>query len=182
LCCGAYFGDITMIIWRPSMRGNCSTLAMASRSSLTHQHVHAEILVRQLAAAEAHGHLDLVALLDELDHRAHLDVVVVLVDAGAQLDLLDLDDLLLLARLVLLLLLLVLELAVVEDLADRGRGGGGNLDQVEAGFGGLFQGFAKRDHPGHLAALVDEADAHGGDLFVDARAVAAGRQINRWSG
>src|SRR5438477_5105446 len=31
----SYFGDTTIVIWRPSMRGNCSTLAISSRSSLT---------------------------------------------------------------------------------------------------------------------------------------------------
>jgi hypothetical protein len=53
-------------------------------------------------------------------HGLGLDLVVVDVDLRAELDLLDLDDLLLLARLVLLLLLGEAELAVVEDLADGG--------------------------------------------------------------
>jgi len=30
-----YFGDMTMVICRPSIRGICSTLAISSRSSLT---------------------------------------------------------------------------------------------------------------------------------------------------
>jgi hypothetical protein len=46
----------------------------------------------------AQGDLDLVAFLEEPLHRAHLHVVIVIVDHRPQLDLLDLDDLLLLAR------------------------------------------------------------------------------------
>src|SRR6516164_4305046 len=100
------------------------------------QDLHPQLLMHHLAAAEAHGHLDLVAFLEEAGDRSHLHVVVVLVDTGAQLDLLDVDDLLPLARYVLLLLLLILELPGVEDLADRGIGVGRNLDEVEAGIGG----------------------------------------------
>src|SRR5258708_15904073 len=103
--------------------------------------------MRQLAAAEAHGHLDLVAFLDEFEHAAHLDVVVVVVDAGAQLDLLDLDDLLLLARLVAALLLLVFELAEIEDLDHRRVRVGGDLDEIETRLKGTLQGLAPGPHP-----------------------------------
>ena len=75
-----------------------------------------------LAAAEAQGDLDLVAFLEEAPDRLHLHVVVVIVDHRAHLDLLDLDDLLLLAGLGGLLLFLIFEFAVVEDLADRRLG------------------------------------------------------------
>ena len=56
-----------------------------------------------------------------------------LVDAGPELDLLDFDDLLPLARFGGLLLLEKTELAVVEDLADRRRCIGHDLDQIEPG-------------------------------------------------
>src|SRR5207249_9175567 len=48
-----------------------------------HQDVHTQLLMRQLAPAEPHGHLDLVALLDEFNHAAHFNIVIVIVDAGA---------------------------------------------------------------------------------------------------
>jgi len=54
------------------------------------------------------------------------------IDVGTELDLLHLDDLLLFAGFVLLLLLLVLELAEIEQLADRRIGVRRNLDEVEA--------------------------------------------------
>ena len=60
-----------------------------------------------------------------------LHVVVVRVDVRTKLDLLDFDQLLALARLALFLLFLELELAVIEDLADRRVRIGGHLDEVE---------------------------------------------------
>jgi hypothetical protein len=55
------------------------------------------------------------------------------VGVGAELDLLDLDRLLLLARFGFAFLLFVLELAEIHDLADRRIGVGRDLDQVEPG-------------------------------------------------
>ena len=55
-----------------------------------------------------------------------------LVDVRTELDFLDLDDLLLLARLIGPLLRLVLVLAIVEDLADRRISIRLDLDKVEA--------------------------------------------------
>jgi hypothetical protein len=78
-----------------------------------------KLLVRHLAPAEAQGHLDLIAVLEEPLHGSHFHVVVVIVDHWAELDLLHLDDLLLLASLSRLLLRLVFVFAVVEDLANR---------------------------------------------------------------
>ena len=154
-------GAITMIIWRPSSCGICSTLAMLA-DLVPHplQDVHRQILVRHLAPAEPHGHLDLVALVEELVHLAHLDVVVVVVDARAHLDLLDLDHPLLLAGGVGLLLRLVLELAVVEDLADRRGRGRRDLDQVEAGF--LGPASASRVAPPRSCRRARRSDAPPG--------------------
>ena len=81
------------------------------------QHPHADVLVGHFAAAEAQRHLDLVALLDERLHGAHLHLIVVLIDVRANLDLFDFDDFLLLFGFVLLLLLFVFELAEIQDLA-----------------------------------------------------------------
>src|SRR5579864_9544583 len=149
-----------------------------------HQHIHAELLVRQFAAAEAHRHFDLVAFIDEALHRAHLDVVIVIVDAGAKLDLFDLDHLLLLPRLVLALLLLVFEFAEIEDFADRRIGVGRHFDEVEPGLDGAGDGIAARDDAYHLAAFVDKAHARREDFFIDARPIrrASGWRRLCWSG
>ena len=51
--------------------------------------------VRDLATAEAHGELDLVAGLEEADGGAGLELEIVIVRLGTELDLLDLDHALL---------------------------------------------------------------------------------------
>ena len=125
------------------MRGWASILAMpATCSGRALEDRHAELAVGHFAAAEAHRQLDLVALLEELDDLLHLGVIVVVVDVGTHLDLLDLLRLLLLALLVGLLLGLVLVAADIEELGDRRIGAGADLDQVEADFLGLLERFA----------------------------------------
>src|SRR6266478_9148759 len=147
-----------------------------------HQDVHSQLLMRQLAPAEPHGHLDLVAFLDEFDHAAHFYIVIVVVDARAKLYFLDLDDFLLFASFVFLFLLFVFELAEIEDFANRRIGAGRDLDEVQAGIGSHCERFTAPDNPYHPAALVDKADAQNGDLLVDARPLAGGGHVHWWSG
>src|SRR5262245_7431474 len=78
------------------------------------QEFRTELLVGHLTAAEPQGNFDLVAFLEEPLHRAHLHVVIMIVDHWSELDLLDLDDLLFLARLGGLFLLLVFVFPVIE--------------------------------------------------------------------
>src|SRR6185295_955768 len=68
---------------------------------------------RHLAAPEEDRRLDLVAILEEALDVLLLELVVVLVDLRAELDLFDLDHLLVLASLTRALLLLVLVLAEI---------------------------------------------------------------------
>ncbi len=125
----------------------------------------------QLAAAEAQGDLHLVAFLEEAVHGLGLHVVVVAVDVGPELDLLDLDHLLTLARLGLLLLFLEPELAVVEDLADRRIGVRRDLDQVQPDFLGGLQSRGGGHDALLLSVLIDQQDAQRADVFVHAWAV-----------
>jgi len=106
------------------------------------------------------------------------------VDHRAQLDFLDLDDLLLLARLGRLLLLLVLVLAKIEDLGDGGFGGGGDFAEIEPGLFGQTQGFADRDNAAVLAGGIDQTDLGNVDLEIDPRAVGLRRRrgIERGTG
>jgi hypothetical protein len=83
------------------------------------QQARADLLVRHFASAIAQGDLHLVAFLEEALHRLHLHVIVVIVDHRTELDLLDLDDLLALARFGRLLLRGIFELPVIEKFADR---------------------------------------------------------------
>jgi hypothetical protein len=95
----------------------------------------------------------------------------VVVDHRAELDLLDLDDLLLLAGFGLLFLFLESVLAVIEDLADRRHGVGRDLDQIETGLLGLGQSLCDRDGSEVGTVLVDQVNLANADIFVDALAV-----------
>ncbi len=82
------------------------------------------------------------------------------VDAGAKLDLLDLDDLLLLAGFGGFLLLKEAELPIVENLADRRIGGGNDLDEVEACVVGYLLGFQRIDDSSILAFCSRSTELH----------------------
>src|SRR6185436_7467928 len=82
----------------------------------------AELRVDDLAPAEHDRDLDLVPLPQEPHDVALLGLVVVRADLRAELNLLDGDRLLVLARLLGLLLLVVAPLAVVHDPAHRRPG------------------------------------------------------------
>ena len=120
------------------------------------------------AAAEAERHFDFVAFFEEAAHGLHLGIVIMIVDAGAKLDLLDFDDLLLLAGFGGFLLFEEAELPVVEDLANRRIGGGDDLDEVEACVVGDLLGFQHRDDPSILTFGVDQLNFIGADVAIDA--------------
>src|SRR5690606_15609614 len=117
--------------------------------------LHAELQVRHLASAEAQRQLDLVALVEEAAHRLHLGLIIVVVDVGTHLDLLDLDGLLALASLGGLLLALIFHLAEVGDLAHRRLGVGHDLDKIHAG---VFRGKQR---------IIDRNDATVHTLGID---------------
>ena len=109
--------------------------------------------MRHLATAETESHLDLVSLVEELDQLVELDLVVALVGARPELDLLDLDLLLLELGFVRLLLLAVAELAVVHELADRRFGERRDLAQIDFLLLGHPHCFDDR-HDSELIAVV----------------------------
>jgi hypothetical protein len=95
----------------------------------------------------------------------------VVVDHGPEFHFLDLDHLLALAGLGRLLLLLILELAVIEQLADRRCGIGGDLDKIEPGLLGQDDRLRDRDGAFVASVLVDQVYFASANLLVDARAV-----------
>jgi hypothetical protein len=105
----------------------------------------------------------------------------VIVDHRPQLDLLDLDDLLLLARLGGFLLRLILVLAVVENFADRRYRVRRDLYEIKPRF--LRQGQSGVNFRDALvgAILIDELDLADADLLVDTRPFLGGglRRSNR---
>ena len=145
------------------------------------QQVGAAILVGHFPPAKAQRHLDLVALLEEALHRLDLHLIVVVVDVGPHLDLLDLDDLLLLLGLGLFLLLLVFVLAVIKDLAHRRLGVRRDLDKVKAGLLCDGERPVGRDDTALLAGVVNQKNLGNRDILVDARPVVLGRGGGDWS-
>src|SRR6185503_11780760 len=131
----------------------------------------ADFRVRHLAPAEKDRRLDLVAVLEKALDVLLLELVVVLVDLGPELDLLDEDHFLVLLGLASALLLLVLELAEVHDPADRRNSGRRDLHEIER----LASGYRQRLRRGHdsqlLAVVVDHPDFSHPDAFVDPSAV-----------
>src|SRR5438477_5721618 len=134
----------------------------------TIEHGAAELHVRHLAAAEADRGLDLVAVLQEADDVVLLEIEVMLVDAGAELHLLDDDHLLLLLRLAGLLLLLEDELSVVHDLAHRRVRRRGDLHEVEVFLSRHLLGLCDRHDADLPSLVVDQTDFGGANELVDA--------------
>src|SRR5262249_21239098 len=140
------------------------------------EHLHAGLRVRDLAAAEHHREPDLVAALEEAPDMLHLEVHVVLLGLGPELDFLGLDLGRALALLLLLLRFLVLVLAVIHDPADRRKRARRDLDQIEA----LFLGEAQRLvrwHDAKLLFLEDDPDLRDADAVVDAQALLGAASI-----
>src|SRR5688572_12769039 len=131
----------------------------------------ADLRVRHFAAAEENRRLDLVAVFNEALDVVLLELVVVLVDLRAKLDLLDLDHLLVTLGLARPLLLLVLILAVVHDPADRRHGGRRDFDQVEAFLSGKDESLGRRHDAQLLPRVVDYSDFSNSDPLVDAEPI-----------
>jgi hypothetical protein len=105
----------------------------------------------------------------------------VIVDVGAHLDLLDLDDLLVLARLGGLLLVGVFQLAEIEDLDDRRLCIWGNLDEIQAYLFGGQQGIVDRNVAAIVSVCVDKLNPGDPDVSVCARPVLRRRRCLEWS-
>src|SRR4029077_5337802 len=129
--------------------------------------------MRHLAAAEEDRRLDLVAVLEEALDVLLLELVVVLVDLRAELDLFDLDHLLVLAGFTRALLLLVLVFPEIHDAADRRHGRRRDLDQVEPLLLGDGERLRRRHDAELCAGVVDHADFADADARVHPGAVVA---------
>ena len=104
-----------------------------------------------------------------------LELVVVLVDLRAKLDLLDLDHLLVLPSGPRALLLLVLIAPEVHDSTDRRIGRGRNLDEVETLLARDRERLRRRHDAELLAVFVDDPDLANPDAFIDPRAIVSPR-------
>src|SRR6478735_7689161 len=138
------------------------------------QQAEAQLGTVLLAAAEHDRDLDLVARTQEPHDVTLLGLVVVLVDLGTKLHLLDDHVRLVAPGLAGLLGVLVLELPVVHELADRGASLRGDLDEVEVGLDGKLECLVGRHDANGLAVGSYEPDLGYADPVVDAQLGADG--------
>src|SRR5690606_16283508 len=145
-------------------------IGVSPRRDLAQEPLHnlePELRVRHLAAPEAERRLDLHFLAEEVDRVGKLRLEVVRIDGRAELDLLDLARVVVLAILLLPFLLLVLVLAEIDDPADGRIGIGSNLNEVHAAGSGEIQGVSEGEYPQLLAVISHDPDFAGADLAVN---------------
>ncbi len=133
------------------------------------QHVPAELRVGQLATPEADGHLDPIAILEELDRPMDLRLEVALADLRREADLLERHRALPALVLLLALRQLVLVLTEVEELHDRRCGQRGNLDEVQPPLLRHGEGLGRGHHTQLGSLFIDDPDLRDPDHLVDAQ-------------
>src|SRR4030095_10692270 len=127
--------------------------------------------MRNLATAEEDRRLDLVTFAQEALDVLLLELVVMLIDLGPELDLLDLDHLLMLLGLARSFLFLVLILPEVHDPADRRHRSRGDLNEVESLLTCNDERLRRRHDPELLTGFVDHPDLTNPDALVGTNAV-----------
>lgn len=122
-----------------------------------HQKFLAEIGMGDFPAAKLNDGFDAVTILEEPDGVILLEAVIVIVRVRAELQFLNLNHVLFLFSVVLLLFLLVLVVTVIDGLGDRGYGGRGDQNEVEAHLLRFAQG-CRGGH--HFSGPVGKNGAH----------------------
>ena len=153
----------------PSMRGmNSTTPAAANVLNQTVNDLVAEIAVSHLASAETQARLHLVAFGQKADRLILLGLVIVLVDRHRELDFLDGDHFLALARGAFALFLLIEKAAIILNPANGRDGIGRNFNQVKAAFAGDSECLEGLKDAKLFAVFVDDADFARTNSVVDA--------------
>ena len=135
----------------------------------THQEVTPSVRMLALAAPEHDRDLDLRALVQEARDVAFLGLVVVDPDLGSELDLLDVDLRLVLARELRFLLELVPVLPVVHDPGNRRVRLSRDFDQIEVLPVCVLTGVVGRLDSELLSVLADQPNVRDANRIVDAR-------------
>ncbi len=120
-----------------------------------------------LASPEAHGELHLVTTIEELRGGPGLGLEVVAPDLRLDPDLLEFNDVLILARVALAPALLVAELPVVHHATDWWCGIGRDLDEVHPTRSGHVEGVTCRQDAELVAFLVDDPDFANADPLIN---------------
>jgi hypothetical protein len=132
------------------------------------EYLSSQIGMGHLATSEEDCSLHLVALLKEAQHVVLFELVVVLVHVDAELDFLDVDDLLVLLGRAFLLFFFVEKLAVILNATDRRIGRRGNLYQVESSFAGNFERLKRLQDAKLGSVFVNHTDFAGANALIGA--------------
>jgi len=131
------------------------------------ENARAELAVRHLASAKPDGRFHFVAILKPLAGMLHAVIVVVIVGGRPKLHFLDRDRDLLLLGLVRFFLRLVLELAKVDDPANRRIGVWRNFHEVQTFLASGADGVAHVHHAQLLSVVADDPDCGNSNSFVN---------------
>jgi len=129
--------------------------------------------VRHFTATKAQRDFHFVAVLQELIHVTHFDVVIIGICVWPEFDLFDLDDLLLFAGFSLAFLRLVFELTEIHDLTNGRSRVRRDFNKIEAGLVCHLHGTFGRDNAGVFAICADKTDFSSANTVVDAGACVA---------
>ena len=145
-------------------------IGMAVRRNLGQKLLHhpkAEFLMRHLAPAEFKHDFHFHVLAEKINRVLDFDAEVMRVNTRTELDFFDDRGVLVLFGFLFLLGLLIAELAQVHEAADRGRGSGGDFDQVHTVLARHGQRVVEGDDPKLFAVHSDNADFAGTDFTID---------------
>ncbi len=137
----------------------------------------ADITVGDFTATKPHRHLYLVSIFKEAPNGTFLDVEVMVIRLGAELDLLDFHDGLVTTRFRVTLLFFILQLPEVGDLADRRAGERGDLDEVKSALTCECHCIFGQELSELSAFFVDDEDTGNSNAFIDSRFVALGNDL-----
>ena len=127
----------------------------------------ADFRVRHFATAEFERDLHFHVLAEKIHRVRDLDAEVVRVNPRAELNLFDGRGVLMLLGILFLLGHFVTVFAEIHEPADRRRGGGGDLDEVNPALSRKIDRVVQRDDAELFAVNCDDPDFAGADFAVD---------------
>ncbi len=123
----------------------------------------------QFASAEPDGHLDPIAILEELDRPMDLGIEVAAADLRREADFLEGHRTLLALGFLLPLRQVVLVLTEVKELDDRWRSHRGDLDEVQASFLRHFERPGRGHDPKLGTFFINDPNLRDPDHLIDAQ-------------
>ena len=132
------------------------------------QEITAEVCMADFAPTELDGHLDPIAVLQELDRATDLGVEIALTNLYFEPYLFEIDRPLMAAGFLLAPGLLILELALVEKPSDRRCRHRGDLDEIVASLLRNPESLRRGQHAHLVALFVHDPHLRDANQLVDA--------------